>query len=137
MHDIITHSLSVMITLNDAAATVADPRTAQRAAAGAADVGREALSEMHRLLGVLRTGTPAELSPQPGLVQLSDLVTLARTAGLPVQLTQTGDLDGLAATTQLATYRIVQESLTNIRKHARNVHPGHHHHRPRRRQPAH
>ena len=121
MHDIIAHSLSVMITLNDAAAAVPDPQAAQQAAGQAADVGREALGEMQRLLGVLRAGGPVDLSPQPGVAQLPDLVALVRAAGLQVRFTVSGELTGLAATTELALYRIVQESLTNILKHARNV----------------
>jgi signal transduction histidine kinase len=121
MHDIIAHSLSVMITLNDGAAAVTTSDEVRGAVTQASDVGRQALTEMHRLLGVLRRDGPPELAPQPGSAQLSDLVAIVRSAGLSVELAVTGDLAGVAPTAELALYRIVQESLTNILKHARNV----------------
>ena len=120
MHDIIAHSLSVMITLNDAAAAVATTDTVRDTVGQASEVGRQALTEMQRMLGVLRSGPP-ELAPQPGVAQLSDLVAIVRSAGLSVELSVTGELVNLAPTAQLAVYRIVQESLTNVLKHAYNV----------------
>ena len=120
MHDIIAHSLSVMITLNDAAAAVAPTDTVRDTVSQASEVGRQALGEMHRILGVLRSGPP-ELAPQPSVAQLSDLVAIVRSAGLSVELSVTGELTSLAPTAQLAVYRIVQESLTNVLKHARNA----------------
>ncbi len=121
MHDIIAHSLSVMITLNDAAAAVATTDAVRRTVGQASEVGRQALTEMHRLLGVLRSEGPPDLAPQPTTAQLSDLVAIVRSAGLAVELSVTGELAGLTPTAQLAVYRIVQESLTNVLKHARNV----------------
>ncbi|WP_375502109.1 sensor histidine kinase [uncultured Jatrophihabitans sp.] len=120
MHDIIAHSLSVMITLNDAAAAVATTDTVRDTVGQASEVGRQALAEMQRMLGVLRSGPP-ELAPQPGIAQLSDLVAIVRSAGLSVELSVTGELTDLAPTAQLAVYRIAQESLTNVLKHAHNV----------------
>jgi signal transduction histidine kinase len=121
MHDVIAHSLSVMITLNDAAAAVESPVQARDTITQASEVGRQALAEMHRMLGVLRNGEPAELAPSPGADQLADLVSMVRSAGLSVELAVTGNLGTMAPTAQLALYRIVQESLTNILKHGRNV----------------
>jgi signal transduction histidine kinase len=121
MHDVIAHSLSVMITLNDAAAAVESPLQARDTITQASEVGRQALAEMHRMLGMLRDGEPAELAPSPGADQLADLVSLVRSAGLSVELAVTGDLGTMLPTAQLALYRIVQESLTNVLKHGRNV----------------
>ena len=73
------------------------------------------------MLNVLRSDPAAERLPRPGAAELDDLVDIVRGAGLSVHLAVTGDLTGLAATAQLAVYRIVQESLTNVVKHARNA----------------
>jgi signal transduction histidine kinase len=86
------------------------------------ETGREALGEMRRLLGVLRTaegsgGSPAT-SPQPSLSRLPDLVREAAGVGLRVEVTTAGVLDGLPLGVELAAYRIVQEALTNTRRHA-------------------
>ena len=121
MHDVIAHSLSVMITLNDAAAAVDPSPRAREAISQASEVGRQALGEMHRMLGVLRDGEAASYAPQPGLGDLPALASMVRSAGLTVELSATGDLAGLTPTAQLALYRIVQESLTNVLKHARNA----------------
>jgi signal transduction histidine kinase len=121
MHDVIAHSLSVMITLNDAAAAIESSVQARDTITQASEVGRQALAEMHRMLGVLRDGEPAELAPSPGADQLVDLISMVRSAGLSVELAVTGDLTTMLPTAQLALYRIVQESLTNVLKHGRNV----------------
>jgi signal transduction histidine kinase len=121
MHDVIAHSLSVMITLNDAAAAVEPSALARDTISQASEVGRQALDEMHRMLSVLRDGEPAELTPTPGADELASLVAVVRSAGLSVELAVTGDLATIPPTAQLALYRIVQESLTNVLKHARNV----------------
>jgi signal transduction histidine kinase len=121
MHDVIAHSLSVMITLNDAAAAVESPALARDTITQASEVGRQALAEMHRMLSVLRNGEPAGVTPSPGADQLADLVSLVRSAGLAVELAISGDLSVMPPTAQLALYRIVQESLTNVLKHGRNV----------------
>lgn len=121
MHDIIAHSLSVMITLNDAAAAIDPSPRVRQTVTQASEVGRQALSEMQRMLTVLRSDDPPDLVPQPGLAQLTELVSQVRSTGMAVQMAVTGEPPEAPATAQLALYRIVQESLTNVLKHGRNV----------------
>lgn len=133
LHDVVAHSLSVMITLNDAAAAVGTPGRVRDTVEQASEVGRQALAEMHLLLGVLRQGDRSHdsddtedsddlvLRPTPTTSQLADLASLVRSAGLDVDLRTTGDLAAVSPSAQLAVYRIVQESLTNVLKHGRNV----------------
>ncbi|MCW2946316.1 MAG: histidine kinase [Actinoallomurus sp.] len=120
MHDVIAHSVSVMVVQADGAAyTVdADSQRAKRAMEAIGTTGRQALAEMRRMLGVLREGGDATLAPQPGVEQLTELVEQIRSAGLPVDLTVQGVPAELTAGLQLTIYRIVQEALTNVRKHA-------------------
>ncbi|MDH6514012.1 signal transduction histidine kinase [Streptomyces sp. SAI-208] len=126
MHDIVGHNLSVMVSVADGAATLATNRgeTTADALRVLADTGRQAMSELRRVLGVLREdqeeGHDEEglLSPQPGIRDLDPLLTRVRAAGLPVAYRTTGDLDALATGVQLTVYRIVQEALTNTLKHA-------------------
>ena len=121
MHDVVAHSLSVMVAQADAAAYVFDtkPAQAQQAIGTVAETGRLALAEMHRLLGVLRsTDGDGDLTPQPGVEQLDTLIARTQTAGLPVTLTVQGSPVPLSAGLSLTVYRIVQEALTNTLKHA-------------------
>ncbi len=121
MHDVIAHSVSVMVVQADGAAYMVDldPERARRAMETIGETGRQALTEMRRMLGVLRErdGT-GPYAPQPGIEQLTELVAQIRSAGLPVDLTIEGVPEELPAAQQLAIYRIVQEALTNTRKHA-------------------
>ncbi|GAA1402104.1 histidine kinase [Kitasatospora putterlickiae] len=120
MHDIVTHNLSVMVALTDAA-VYAQHRSPDRTTAAmlqVAETGRQALTDMRRTLGVLRTDEPdAERHPLPGIAQLDALAEQMGAAGLPTRL----DLDGghahVPATAQLTVYRLVQEALTNALKH--------------------
>ncbi|MGW2894914.1 histidine kinase [Streptomyces sp. NPDC001212] len=124
MHDIVGHNLSVIITLADAGAYATDaaPERGKEALHLIGDTGRQALSEVRRVLGVLREadgprGEP-ELSPQPGLTDIDTLCEGVRAAGLEVVYRTAGDVDVLDSGVQLTVYRIVQEALTNTLKHA-------------------
>jgi signal transduction histidine kinase len=124
VHDIVTHSLSVMVALADGAAAAgpSSPVRAGQVMGQVAATGRQAIGEMRRLVGTLRIDeTGADHHPAPGIGQLDDLLTQARSAGLPAGLVVEGRLHQLTQGAQLAVYRVVQESLTNIRKHAHAV----------------
>jgi signal transduction histidine kinase len=116
MHDVVAHSLSVMIALADGAGYA--PDRAGEAMASVSATGRTALAEMRRLLGILRAPDESELHPQPGVGELDELVEKIRAAGLPVTLVLDGDPSPVPAGAQLTVYRLVQESLTNTLKHA-------------------
>ncbi|MFE5671870.1 sensor histidine kinase [Agromyces sp. NPDC056523] len=121
MHDIVSHGLTVMITLAEGSAATAarDPERAADAMRNVADTGRGALGEMRRMLGVL-TGpedASAERFPQPDVAAIAGLVDDFREAGLPVRLSTTGPAI-TEPTLQLAVYRLVQEGLTNALRHA-------------------
>ena len=121
LHDVVAHRVSLMTVQAGAAKTVAasDPAAAVRAMAAVEEAGRQALDELRHLLGVLRpTSVPDAMQPQPGLAELDPLVEQTRRAGLDVSLTTDGALSGLPARVELSAYRIVQESLTNVVKHA-------------------
>jgi signal transduction histidine kinase len=121
LHDIVSHSLSVVITLADAAAVVGrtDPGRGAEAMTEVSEVGRRALTDMRAMLGVLRTDERAAgLAPQPGIEDLGALIERIRAAGLPVDLVVEGTTFPLGAATELTAYRIVQEALTNTLRHA-------------------
>jgi signal transduction histidine kinase len=123
LHDVIAHNVSVMVVQADGAsyALGTDPARAREALAAISATGRQALAEMRRLLGVLRReedGGSSGRAPQPGIGELGELLDQARTAGLPVSFAVEGDPQPLPGGVALAAYRIVQESLTNTRKHA-------------------
>lgn len=123
MHDIVAHTLSVMVALSDGAAIAADRDVlvAQDAMRNSATLGRQALSDLRRLLEGIRADDEIALTPTPGVADLEDLVSSLRTAGLPVELVMTGQVPLTSPGLQLAVYRIVQESLTNVLKHARGA----------------
>lgn len=121
LHDIVAHQVSLMTVQAGAARTVAavDPEAATQAMAAVEKAGRQALTEMRHLLDVLRPGkTDDELGPQPGVDDLPRLIDEVREAGLAVSLTTEGVLSDPPVRTGLAVYRIVQEALTNVLKHA-------------------
>ena len=121
LHDVVAHSLSVMVAQADGAAYTidTDPTRARRAMETVGDTGRDALIEMRRLLGVLRpTDSTGERAPQPGVDQIAALVANVRDAGLPVELTMDESMGSLPPGMELAAYRIVQEALTNTIKHS-------------------
>jgi signal transduction histidine kinase len=121
LHDVVAHNVSVMVVQADGASYALDndPGKAREALAAIAGTGRQALAEMRRLLGVLRRddGTDPGRAPLPGIAQLGELLEQTRAAGLPVSLTVEGVPQPLPDGAALAAYRIVQESLTNTRKH--------------------
>jgi signal transduction histidine kinase len=120
LHDVVAHNVSLIVVQAQAlGATVPDPRVST-ATDGIAELGREAMAEMHRTLKLLRArddhGT--DLAPQPGLGDLDGLLERSRAAGLPVELTVEGDPHPLPQSIDLSAFRIVQEALTNVVKHA-------------------
>ena len=139
LHDIVSHSLSVVITLADAALIVGPSAPGREAMAEVAEAGRRALSDMRAMLGVLRAedmpgtegvrgtedmpgmedvpGMDLE-APQPGLSQLDTLAERVRATGLAVDLAVEGVPFPLGASAELTAYRIVQEALTNTIRHA-------------------
>ncbi|MCW3841598.1 sensor histidine kinase [Micromonospora yasonensis] len=139
LHDVVAHSMAVMIVQADGVRYTLDrdPATAREAAKVVADTGRQALEEMRRLVGVLRepsrpepAGPPAAVAApdgglsaepahrRPALVELPDLLDRFRAAGLAVDCATTGEPAPLPPGLELTVYRVVQESLTNALKHA-------------------
>ena len=121
LHDIVAHSMSVMVVQAGAAEQVVldEPDQARDALRQIRRTGTGALAEMRRLVSVLRDPDDAGmLAPQPGLAGLEGLVQDARAAGLPISLSISGEPRELPAGLDLAAYRIVQEALTNVRRHA-------------------
>ncbi|MGW6912883.1 sensor histidine kinase [Kitasatospora sp. NPDC054939] len=120
MHDIVTHNLSVMVALTDAAvyAQHRSPDRATTAMLQASETGRQALTDMRRSLGILRTAEPdAQRHPLPGIAQLEALADQMCAAGLPTRVDVRGGRTHIPATAQLTVYRLVQEALTNTLKH--------------------
>lgn len=120
MHDVLAHSVSVMVVQAGAGQRVLKGEHARVAGALAAIevTGRHALGEMRRLLSLLREGDELAFAPQPGLEQLEALAERTSQAGLPVELRVEGQARPLPAGVDLSAYRIVQEALTNALKHA-------------------
>ncbi|MFJ9027739.1 sensor histidine kinase [Streptomyces sp. NPDC102274] len=122
LHDVVAHNVSVMVVQADGAAYVLDaaPDQAKQALETISSTGRQALAEMRRLLGVLRTGDAKESGeyvPQPDVGQIEELVENVRGAGLTVDFRIEGTPRPLPSGVELTAYRIVQEALTNSRKH--------------------
>ncbi|MEV6435496.1 sensor histidine kinase [Streptomyces anulatus] len=122
LHDVVAHNVSVMVVQADGAAYVMDaaPDQAKQALETISSTGRQALAEMRRLLGVLRTGDAPESGeyvPQPDVEQIEDLVAQVRQTGLTVDFKVEGTPRPLPSGVELTAYRVVQEALTNTRKH--------------------
>ncbi len=120
LHDVIAHSVSVMVVQAAAAGDVFEkqPERAREALSSIEESGRSALTELRRLLGIVRSDEHSSREPQPGLAALEELVEQIRATGLEVELKREGELGELPAGVDLSAYRIVQEALTNTLKHA-------------------
>lgn len=115
LHDVVSHHVTAMTLQAEAAAMTGD----KQALASVASAGRDALTELRRMLGVLRhpdDGAPNALSPQPGLDALDGLAARAST-GPTVRIERRGEARGLSAGLELGVYRLVQEAITNSTKH--------------------
>jgi signal transduction histidine kinase len=124
LHDVIAHNVSVMVVQAAAGEEVfdEDPERARESLSAVASTGRAALTELRRLLGVIRSedegGGEPSYRPQPGIEYLGELVGQVRETGLPVELSVIGEPRRLPEGIGLCAYRIVQEALTNALKHA-------------------
>lgn len=119
MHDVVAHSLSVVIAQADGAryAAASKPEVTAQTLETISETARGSLTEMRKLLGVLRTGNETETKPVPQLGDVPELVRSVQAAGLPVQFRESGT-PALSTGAQLSLYRVVQEGLTNVLKHA-------------------
>jgi signal transduction histidine kinase len=123
LHDAIAHNVSMMVVQAGAERrTLAEASPTREVLETVEHIGRAALTEMRRLVGMLRSDEAEPLAPQPGLRDLPTLVTQVREAGLPVELEIDGDPRELPVGLELSAYRIVQEALTNALKHAGDAH---------------
>ena len=121
LHDVVAHSISVMVVQARGGRRVleTEPTDAREAFAVIESTGQQALDEMRRLVGMLRSGEETlPLAPQPSLKELGMLVEQVRAAGLPVQLAMEGEPRDLPPGVDLSAFRIVQEALTNALTHA-------------------
>ncbi|MFE2289749.1 sensor histidine kinase [Streptomyces sp. NPDC059452] len=121
LHDVVAHHMSVITVQADSAPYRISglPKAAEEEFAAIAAAARESLGEMRRLLSVLRSeGTEGDRAPQPGLSRLQQLVEATVRAGLPAELTLSKDLGEVPPAVDLSAYRIVQEALANVVRHA-------------------
>ncbi|MEU8382178.1 histidine kinase [Streptosporangium sp. NPDC048865] len=120
MHDILAHAVSLMVVQAEAGPVVvrSDPDRAEQAFDAIASAGRDAMSQLRRMLGILKE-PEAPLDPQPTLARVPELVAAVSSTGPPVTLTVSGKPLPIHPDLDVAAYRVVQESLTNVVKHAR------------------
>ncbi|MFE5493886.1 sensor histidine kinase [Streptomyces virginiae] len=122
MHDILSHAVSIMIVQAEAGpvAVRRAPERAEAAFEAISETGREAMAQLRTMLGVLREADgPAPREPQPGVAALPALLDRVRRGGPEISYEETGEVRGLSPAVETAVYRIVQEALTNVVKHAR------------------
>jgi signal transduction histidine kinase len=124
LHDVVAHHVSVIVVQAGAERSVLDPAatSTEETLRTIEATGREALVELRRLLGVLRSGEEPTLAPQPTLSDVDALVAQVRDAGVDVELRIEGKRRPLAPGIELSAFRIVQEALTNVLKHAGGAH---------------
>ncbi|MFD9354322.1 sensor histidine kinase [Streptomyces sp. NPDC060031] len=120
MHDILSHAVSIMIVQAEAGpvAVRRAPERAEAAFDAIADTGREAMAQLRSMLGVLREDGPAPREPQPGVGGLPALLDRVRMGGPEISYEETGEVRALSPAVDTTAYRIVQEALTNVVKHA-------------------
>ena len=119
LHDVVAHTLSLIVVQSEVLGTRAESEEQRAAAAAVADLGRVAMGELHRTLDLLRGGDErAERGPQPSLGDLEELVEQTRKGGLAAELIVDGKPRLLPAGAEVSAFRIVQEALTNVRRHA-------------------
>ncbi|MFF5231679.1 sensor histidine kinase [Dactylosporangium sp. NPDC000521] len=118
MHDAVAHSISVMVLqLGAVRATLPAGTPQAEMLQGVERLGRESVRELHTLVGILRD-TPSPTAAQPSIARAGDLVAEVRAAGLPVELTVDGDLTDVPRAQDISAYRVLQEALTNVLRHA-------------------
>ena len=120
LHDVVAHSLSVIAIQSGVGRLVIDtqPEEARAALEAVERTSRSALDELRRVLGVLRRDGGPELAPAPAIADIGGMVAEVREAGVPVELAVLGTAPELPRGLELSVYRIVQEALTNVAKHA-------------------
>jgi signal transduction histidine kinase len=124
LHDVVAHNVSLIVVQAQALGATAHDPAVTAATDGIAALGRQAMVDMHRTLKLLRTSDDdgAARAPQPSLSHLDGLLEQSRAAGLDIELTIEGPPRALAQGVDLSAFRIVQEALTNVIKHARRAH---------------
>ena len=124
LHDVVAHAIGVMVVQAGAARTIVDrdPIAAKAAIEQVERTGRDGLVEMRRLIGVLTSDGAGDRAPQPGLGALDELVATVRSTGLAVEVVRSGEERPLAPGPDLTAYRVIQEALTNVLKHAGPAH---------------
>jgi signal transduction histidine kinase len=120
LHDVVAHNVSLIVVQAQALGVTAHDERVREATDDIAELGRKTMTEMHRTLKLLRAGADdaAPFEPQPGLGDLDELLSRSRAAGLDIDLTVAGQPRALPQSVDLSAFRIVQEALTNVVKHA-------------------
>ena len=123
LHDVVAHTLSLIIVQSEVLRTNLADQPSRASAGAIAELGRDAMAELHRTLELLRGGNElAERAPRPVLSDLQQLTDQSRGSGLDVELGIEGAVRPLPASFELCAYRIIQEALTNVRRHAGPAH---------------